>query len=316
MVTTEKGFTLSEVLVAVVASSLGLLGLARMHIAAIQVNTIASRLTQGTTLAQDRTERLMAVSYDDAMLADTTGQGRFTSYTNPNPPQGYTIRWAVDTDVPSTGIKTINIFVTWKNVKASKTFSPFCAEIKNLIAYGSTRRGPMRSRALLSHNEAGVVLVLCLITLVVLTLIGVSTTTTSRLEVEISGNDKTYKEAFYATEMALTAGETVLYSLLSRLDLKEDITPGHYTKGPSLRTEGRSCGITLIRLWSPLSPTVSSQVSAPPRYILEEWAFRRDSLMAGDPPDHRCLSVYGEGAWYWDQQGRRSALREYLCQAL
>ncbi len=123
MVTTEKGFTLSEVLVAVVVLSLGLLGLARMHIAAIQVNTIASRLTQATTLAQDRTERLMAVSYDDAMLADTTGQGVFTSYTDPNPPQSYTIRWAVDTDVPSTGIKTINIFVTWKNVKASKTFS-------------------------------------------------------------------------------------------------------------------------------------------------------------------------------------------------
>jgi type IV pilus assembly protein PilV len=123
MVTTEKGFTLSEVLVAVVVLSLGLLGLARMHIAAIQVNTIASRLTQGTTLAQDRTERLMALSYDDAMLADTTGQGTFTSYTDPNPPQGYTIRWAVDTDVPSTGIKTINIFVTWKNVTTSKTFS-------------------------------------------------------------------------------------------------------------------------------------------------------------------------------------------------
>ncbi len=35
----------------------------------------------------------------------------------------------------------------------------------------------MRSRALLSRNEEGVVLVLCLITLVVLTLIGVSTTT-------------------------------------------------------------------------------------------------------------------------------------------
>jgi len=123
MVTTEKGFTLSEVLVAVVVLSLGLLGLARMHIAAIQVNTIASRLTQGTTLAQDRTERLMALSYDDARLADTTSQGTFTSYPDPNPPQGYTIRWAVDTDVPSTGIKTINIFVTWKNVKTSKTFS-------------------------------------------------------------------------------------------------------------------------------------------------------------------------------------------------
>ena len=123
MVATDKGFTLSEVLVAIVVLSLGLLGLERMHIAAIQVNTIASRLTQGTTLAQDRAERLMALPYSDPMLADITGPGIFTSYTDPNPPQGYTIRWEVDTDVPSTGIKTINIFVTWKNLKVSKSFS-------------------------------------------------------------------------------------------------------------------------------------------------------------------------------------------------
>src|SRR5215510_14128958 len=106
MVTTEKGFTLSEALVAIVVLSLGLLGLERMHIAAIQVNTIASRLTQATTLAQDRAEQLMALPYDDAMLVDTT---------DPNPPKGYTISWKVETDSPSKGIKTINIDVTWKN---------------------------------------------------------------------------------------------------------------------------------------------------------------------------------------------------------
>ena len=124
MVATEKGFTLGEVLVAMVVFSVALLGLARMQIGAIQVNTIASRLTQGTTLAQDRVEQLMALPYNDPTLAGTTAKGTFTSYTDPNPPQGYTIRWDVDTDVPSTGIKTINIFVTWKN-KASqtKTFS-------------------------------------------------------------------------------------------------------------------------------------------------------------------------------------------------
>ena len=132
MVQMEKGFTLSEVLVAIVVLSLGLLGLETMHIAAIQVNTIASRMTQATTLAQERAELLMAMPYNDPMLADTTSKGSFTSYTDPQPPQGYTIRWEVDTDTPSGGIKTINIYVTWKN-KASQPKSFNLAVQKSII---------------------------------------------------------------------------------------------------------------------------------------------------------------------------------------
>ena len=137
----------------------------------------------------------------------------------------------------------------------------------------------MRSRALLSRNEEGVVLVLCLITLVVLTLIGVSTTTTSRLEVEISGNDKTAKEAFYATELALTVGETVVESLLSRADLEEDTTPGRYAK----LNLNEWKALVWDNTHSAVVPTVPSglKVSAPPRYILGEWILRRDSLRTG-----------------------------------
>ena len=138
----------------------------------------------------------------------------------------------------------------------------------------------MRSRALLSHNEAGIVLMLCLITLVVLTLIGVSTTTTSRLEGEISGNDKTYKEAFYAAEMALTAGETAVNSLLNREDLDEGTTPGRYVKGTQpawTQLVWDSAHSTVV---SPV-PSGLNQVSAPPRYTIEERVFRRDSLTVG-----------------------------------
>ena len=105
-----------------VVLSLGLLGLERVHIAAIQANPIASRLTQATTLAQDRAEQLMALPYNDADLADTTAPGTFTPHSEST--QGYTITWRVDTDAPSAGIKTINIDVTWKNRTSQlKTFS-------------------------------------------------------------------------------------------------------------------------------------------------------------------------------------------------
>jgi len=139
----------------------------------------------------------------------------------------------------------------------------------------------MRSKARLSRNEEGVVLVLCLITLVVLTLIGVSTTTISRLEVEIAGNDKTAKEAFYATELALTVGETVVESLLSRADLEEDTTPGRYAKlnlneWKTLVWDNAHAAVVDI-------DTVRKglKVFAPPRYILGEWTLRRDSLRTG-----------------------------------
>ena len=51
-------------------------------------------------------------------------------------------------------------------------------------------------------NEDGTVLVLALIMLVLLTLIGISATTTSMIETRISGNERVYKQNFYAAEAA------------------------------------------------------------------------------------------------------------------
>ena len=139
----------------------------------------------------------------------------------------------------------------------------------------------MRSRALLARNEDGTVLVLCLITLIVLTLIGVSTTTTSQLEVEISGNDKTAKEAFYAAEMALSVGETVVESILSRADLEEDTTPGRYTHLNLNEWQA----LVWDNTHSVVVDIVPSglKVSAAPRYIIGEWTLRRDDLRFGVP---------------------------------
>ncbi len=51
-------------------------------------------------------------------------------------------------------------------------------------------------------NEDGTVLVLALIMLVLLTLLGISATTTSMIETRIAGNERVYKQNFYAAEAA------------------------------------------------------------------------------------------------------------------
>jgi type IV pilus assembly protein PilX len=136
----------------------------------------------------------------------------------------------------------------------------------------------MRSRVLLARNEEGVVLVLCLITLVLLTLIGISATTTSQLEAEISGNDKTYKEAFYAAEMALTVGETAVNSLLNRVDLEEGTQPGRYVKGTQPAWDHLVWDNAHSAVVTPV-PSGLSKVSDPPRYTIEERDHQRNGTL-------------------------------------
>jgi prepilin-type N-terminal cleavage/methylation domain-containing protein len=125
----EKGFTLVEVLVAMVVFSLAILAVGKMQIVAMQVTSAASRLTRGTTIAQDTIEQLMTLPYTDALLSDATEVGEVTTRTDQTdpdrikPPQGYSITLSVDQDTPSAGVKTINLTVTWKNRGQPKSFS-------------------------------------------------------------------------------------------------------------------------------------------------------------------------------------------------
>ena len=60
------------------------------------------------------------------------------------------------------------------------------------------------------NNKRGSALVVALLMLVVLTLIGISATTTTTFELQIAGNDKLYKRAFYAADGATEMGGELL----------------------------------------------------------------------------------------------------------
>jgi Tfp pilus assembly protein PilX len=70
-----------------------------------------------------------------------------------------------------------------------------------------------------------------MVSLALLTVLGVAAITTGNLESEISGNEKTYQEAFYSAELGLAGGETIVETLPNRGALQEGTLPGRYASG-------------------------------------------------------------------------------------
>jgi type IV pilus assembly protein PilX len=134
--------------------------------------------------------------------------------------------------------------------------------------------------AALSNNR-GATLIIGLLTLVLLTLIGIAATSTSRMEVQIAGNDKMFKEAFYASEFGLTNGENTLEALLSRVDLDEGSVPGHYGQDTQPAWHDLLWNSTdSVQVPAGDMPD-DMRVAARPRYTIEERRFTRDSLTTG-----------------------------------
>lgn len=137
------GYTLLEVLGAILVLGLGILALNRVQISSLNTNSFANELTQAAKLAQERIEVLTSLAYTNASLVDTDGDG--TSQDNDSngiddddegttvdgaPTFGltdntqatadftlaagrYTVYWNVAMDQPIAGTKTIRVVVAW-----------------------------------------------------------------------------------------------------------------------------------------------------------------------------------------------------------
>ncbi len=92
------GFTLLEVLMAMVVLSVGILGVIKVQISSIDSNAHSRRVSDLSNHALERVEELMTVSYGNLSNGETS-EGE------------YTIQWEVYTDTPIVNAKSVMIKV-------------------------------------------------------------------------------------------------------------------------------------------------------------------------------------------------------------
>ena len=149
----------------------------------------------------------------------------------------------------------------------------------------------------LRRHEAGAVLVIGMLALALLTIIGVAATNTGSLESEISGNEKAYQQAFYASELALVSGESILETLANRATLNEGSTVGRYTQGTlSFQQNTTQLGKLSGGTWQPLqwnSSDSAAVINLPDGLsnTIQPRSFKSDSLGRG--------IAYGETGIYY-----------------
>ena len=152
----EKGFTLIEILFAMVVMTVGILALAHMEIAALTGNLTANRMTVAVNLAQDQIETLHRLPSTDADLADDPdadnndvlstppGEADDFEHADPNNPvdsQGGTTGqriyhrfWNIADDTPVNGTKTVAMFVYWGQADAATGLAPHRVIVSTTIA--------------------------------------------------------------------------------------------------------------------------------------------------------------------------------------
>jgi type IV pilus assembly protein PilV len=115
LVKRNEGFTLIEVMIALVILAVGLLGLTALQLTAIKSNAFSSEMTWATMRAQQQAEVLKNLPFTDAWLAPGS-----TTTLAPEISKGarYTISWTVSADnVPAIDMRTIAITVTWQSLR-------------------------------------------------------------------------------------------------------------------------------------------------------------------------------------------------------
>jgi prepilin-type N-terminal cleavage/methylation domain-containing protein len=131
----QHGFTLMEVLVALVVLSIGMLGMSRLTVSTVSVHRANDRLAKASALLQDSMERIKhtGYSYGGAVTnAVTNDYGSLSSY---NTYGGTTFNYSlfkrvtsVAAQSPATNMKTVTVTIFWQNDQQALSASTIIAQ--------------------------------------------------------------------------------------------------------------------------------------------------------------------------------------------
>ena len=120
----NSGFTLMEVLVAMLILTVGLLGMAALIAGIINSNKLSNRISTATVLAQDKMEEIKRIGYSGMPTSDTTTTEDYNSITNYSLYKRVTFTEVAN---PDAGMKTVTVTVYWDSDAHS-------VELKTILA--------------------------------------------------------------------------------------------------------------------------------------------------------------------------------------
>ena len=105
VLSTKNGFSLIEVLIALVLFAVGMLGVGAMQIGSIKGNSFSQEVTQATVLSQERLEELRKMDFDDSNLSNGHHDEGVLS--------GSEFSRSYDVESTSTTLKAVTVTVQW-----------------------------------------------------------------------------------------------------------------------------------------------------------------------------------------------------------
>ncbi len=105
----SKGFSILEVVVAMVVGLIGLLGVAGMMLMMVSSIDVSKKLSIATALGQEQLERIVAAGYTNAIAANYPDQDYGTITGNPQ----FRRTVSISTSNPEANMRTITVTVSW-----------------------------------------------------------------------------------------------------------------------------------------------------------------------------------------------------------